>query len=229
MKLSNLRPAQGATHSEKRLARGVGSGHGRTAGRGSKGAGSRAGFKSKRAHEGGQMPLQMRMPKRGFKNVHRRYKTYVPGDYQAVNLDTIAQLAEEHQLTTVDAATLQRLGVLHAGEKFKVLSRGEIKRAVEVIADRFSASAKQAINAAGGKAYVSVKLNQLQGIAHYRNFKNVTLNAMLEGLDYLEEGDLICVVPEGELSMTFNVSAHKITPEAKAQLEAKGGQFTLLS
>lgn len=228
MKLSNLRPAQGATHSEKRLARGIGSGTGRTAGRGTKGAGSRSGNKNKRAHEGGQIPLQMRLPKGGFKNVHRRYKTYVPGEYQPVNLDTIAELTKEHGLQLIDAATLVKHGILHKGEKFKVLSRGTIEQGVEVIADRFSDSARKAIAAAGGKAYTSVKLNQLQGIAHHRNFKRLELKVIYESLQFLKEGDLICVVPEGDLSMTFDVTAHKITPEAQAQLEAQGGKVNLV-
>lgn len=228
MKLNNLRPAQGATHSQKRLARGVGSGTGRTAGRGTKGAGSRSGFKSKRAHEGGQMPLQMRMPKRGFKNTHRRYKSYVLDTYQAVNLDILSQLAEMHNLTVIDAAALCRLDILHKGEQFKVLARGSMKPAVQVIANRFSLSAKKAIEAAGGKAYSVVKLNQLQGIAHHRSFQRLPLDVVYSSLPFLNEGDLIHVEAEGELTMKFDITAHSITPEAKAQIEALGGTVTIV-
>lgn len=228
MKLSNLRPAKGATHHEKRLARGIGSGTGRTAGRGSKGAGSRSGYQSKRAHEGGQMPLQMRMPKRGFKNTHRRYKTYNLDAYQPVNIDTLVTLAEEHKLSVIDAQTLCKLGVLHKGEQFKVLSRGgELKSALHVIANRFSQSAKDAIAKAGGKAFTVVKLSQLQGIAHHRNFQNLPLSAIYSGLTFLKEGDLIHVVPEGDLTLKFDVTAHQFTPEAKAQIEAKGGKVII--
>ena len=229
MKLNNLRPAQGATHSQKRLARGVGSGTGRTAGRGNNGAGQRSGAKLKRAHEGGQMPLQMRMPKRGFKNSHRRYKTYTQASFQSVNLDTLSQLAETHKLSVIDAETLCRLGVLHKGEQFKVLARGEMKQAVEVIANRFSATAKDAIAQTGGKSYVVVKLNQLQGIASHRNFQRLNLETIYGALSYLNEGDLICVVPEGELTLKFDIAVHKIAPAAKAQLEAKGGQVTIVA
>lgn len=143
MKLNNLKPAKGSVKSKKRIARGIGAGTGRTATRGHKGAKSRSGYSSKRAFEGGQMPLQMRLPKRGFKNINRV-------NYVAFNLDRLQRIAEKHNLTAVDVSTLAKLNLISKNEKVKVLASGEITMKLDVQAHAFSATAKQAIEALGG-------------------------------------------------------------------------------
>lgn len=144
MKLHTLKPAEGSVRTNKRLGRGQGSG-GSTAGRGHKGAQSRSGNSAKPGFEGGQMPLQRRVPKFGFKNNKKIY-------YKAVNLDTLESLVEK---TKSDALSLQVLidnGIIGKNDKVKVLGRGELKAKVNVEAHSFSASATQAIEKTGGTA-----------------------------------------------------------------------------
>lgn len=143
MKLHTLKPAEGSNRTSKRVGRGIGSGKGRTSTRGHKGAKSRSGYSSKRAFEGGQMPLQMRLPKRGFKNINRV-------NYVAFNLDRLQRIAEKHNLTAVDVSTLAKLNLISKNEKVKVLASGEITMKLDVQAHAFSATAKQAIEALGG-------------------------------------------------------------------------------
>jgi large subunit ribosomal protein L15 len=143
MKLHTLKPAEGSNRTSKRVGRGIGSGKGRTSTRGHKGAKSRSGYSSKRAFEGGQMPLQMRLPKRGFKNINRV-------NYVAFNLDRLQRIAEKHNLTMVDVSTLAKLNLISKNEKVKVLASGEITMKLDVQAHAFSATAKQAIEALGG-------------------------------------------------------------------------------
>lgn len=150
MELHNLKPAKGSTKKDKRIARGQGSGHGGTATRGHKGAKSRSGYKRKRAFEGGQMPLQRRIPKRGFKNVNRI-------DYVAVNVERLQALSEKYNVDTFDLETLKKLGVIKGRDLVKVLGSGELTSKVNVTAHSFSASAKSAIEAKGGTATVYVK------------------------------------------------------------------------
>jgi len=146
MKLHTLRPAKGATHKQgKRVGRGEGSGKGGTAARGHKGAGSRSGTSTKRGFEGGQMPLYRRIPKFGFKNLNR--VEFVP-----VNLDRLQKLADEKGLTSIDFQTFLDNGFVSKNGVIKVLGRGELKSAIQVKAHAFSASAINAIEAAGGKA-----------------------------------------------------------------------------
>lgn len=146
MKLHTLRPAKGATHKQgKRVGRGEGSGKGGTSTRGHKGAGSRSGTSTKRGFEGGQMPLYRRIPKFGFKNLNR--VEFVP-----VNLDRLQKLADEKGLTTIDFQTFLDNGFVSKNGVIKVLGRGELKSAIQVKAHAFSATAIQAIEAAGGKA-----------------------------------------------------------------------------
>lgn len=146
MDLSNLKPPAGATRSRKRVGRGPGSGLGKTAGRGHKGAKSRAGFKRKRGFEGGQMPLHRRVPKRGFKNPFRE-------EFATVNLDTIAAAFEAGAEVTPE--TLRAQGLLRGRVRpVKVLGRGEIAVALTIRAHRFSESAARKIAAAGGTAEV---------------------------------------------------------------------------
>lgn len=146
MKLHTLRPAKGATHKQgKRVGRGEGSGKGGTSTRGHKGAGSRSGTSTKRGFEGGQMPLYRRIPKFGFKNLNRI--EFVP-----VNLDRLQKLADEKGLTTIDFQTFLDNGFVSKNGVIKVLGRGELKSAIQVKAHAFSATAIQAIEAAGGKA-----------------------------------------------------------------------------
>lgn len=145
MQLNNLKPAKGSTHSRKRIARGEGSGHGGTATRGHKGAKSRSGYKSKIGFEGGQMPLQRRVPKFGFYNPNRVA-------YNAINLDALQSLAEAKGVETVTLALLQENGLVAKKDLVKILGRGELKTKLVVEAHAFSASAKSAIEALGGEA-----------------------------------------------------------------------------
>jgi len=143
MDLSNLKPAQGATKTSKRIGRGQGSGRGGTSTRGHKGAGSRSGTSTKIGFEGGQMPLQRRVPKVGFKNPNRV-------EYIGVNLDVLQKLADEHQLTTVDFDALKAHGLASRNDLVKILGRGALNAKLEVKAHAFSAAAQKAIEAAGG-------------------------------------------------------------------------------
>lgn len=146
MKLNNLTPAKGSVHKEgKRLGRGEGSGKGGTASRGHKGAQSRSGYSRKRGHEGGQMPLQRRLPKFGFKNMNRV-------EYKGINLDSIQQLADKKKLASIDIEALRSNGLAGKNDLVKILGRGELKTKVDVKAHAFSATAKAAIEAKGGSA-----------------------------------------------------------------------------
>src|SRR3954447_24832138 len=145
MSLNNLRPPKGATHAKKRVGRGQGSGNGKTAGRGHKGAQSRSGYHFKRGFEGGQMPLHRRVPKRGFHNPFRV-------EYAVVNLDTLAECFDEG--TTVTPELLRARGLVPAKGLIKVLARGDISRKLTVQAHKFSGKAAEKIAAAGGAAEV---------------------------------------------------------------------------
>ena len=148
MELYNLKPAEGATHNSKRVGRGYGSGKGRTSTRGHKGAKARSGYKKKIGFEGGQMPLQRRLPKFGFKNPTRV-------EYKAVNLDAIEAIASQLGVNEITVDIIKSAGFAGKNELVKVLALGEIKTAVTVIADAFSKSAITKIEAAGGKAVVN--------------------------------------------------------------------------
>ncbi len=143
MDLSNLKPANGSTKNRKRIARGSGSGHGGTSTRGHKGAGSRSGNSRKIGFEGGQMPLQRRLPKFGFKNINRV-------EYAGINLDTLQRLAEEHGISSFDKQVFIDRGLISKNELVKILGRGELKAKVDVKAHAFSASAQAAIEKVGG-------------------------------------------------------------------------------
>ena len=145
MNLSNLKPAKGSTHSEKRIGRGQGSGHGGTSTRGHKGAQSRSGYSSKRGFEGGQMPMQRRLPKYGFTNLKRV-------EYKAINLSTLEELASKKKLKAVTVETLIEAGFLSKNDRVKILANGTISAKLEVKAHAFSKKAVEAIEAAGGKA-----------------------------------------------------------------------------
>ncbi|HLS94211.1 MAG TPA: 50S ribosomal protein L15 [Sphingobacterium sp.] len=143
MNLSSLKPAKGSVKGKKRIGRGQGSGRGGTSTRGHKGAGSRSGHSTKIGFEGGQMPLQRRVPKFGFKNINRV-------EYVGVNLDVLQVLVEKHNLTAIDFDTLKTYGLVSKNDVVKILGRGEFSAKVEVKAHAFSASAQKAIEAAGG-------------------------------------------------------------------------------
>ena len=145
MKLNNLKPAAGATHSRRRLGRGPGSGLGGTSTRGHKGAKARSGYKKKIGFEGGQMPLQRRLPKFGFKNINRI-------EYQAVNLSSIQALAEKNNLTKIGVEELAAAGLINAKGLVKILGNGKLTAKVDVVANAFSKSAEAAIQAVGGTA-----------------------------------------------------------------------------
>ena len=148
MKLNNLKPAAGSTHTSNRLGRGQGSGKGGTATRGTKGAQARAGYEHKIGFEGGQMPIQRRLPKFGFKNPTRV-------EYQAVNVSDIEAVAAKTGLKEIGIAEIKAARLAARTDLVKVLGRGEIKTAVTVTADAFSKSAIAKIEAAGGKAVVN--------------------------------------------------------------------------
>ena len=144
MKLNNLKPAEGSTHSRRRIGRGPGSGLGGTSTRGHKGAKARSGYKKKIGFEGGQMPLQRRVPKFGFKNINRV-------SYKAINLDTIQTLAETMNLQTVGINELVAAGFISSKQLVKILGNGALTSAIEVQAHAFSKKAEAGIEAAGGK------------------------------------------------------------------------------
>jgi len=146
MNLSNLKPAEGSVKNRKRIGRGQGSGRGGTSTKGHKGAQSRTGYSRKIGFEGGQMPLQRRIPKGGFRNINRI-------DYASVNLDVLQQLAEELKITKIDRQILIDRNLIHKNEVFKILGRGEITSALEVHANKFSETAKAAIEKAGGSVH----------------------------------------------------------------------------
>ena len=145
MKLHTLKPAEGSTKAKKRVGRGQGSGHGGTSTRGHKGAKSRSGYKSKIGFEGGQMPLQRRVPKYGFKNINRV-------EYKGINLDTLQGIVEKHKLKTVTPETIVENGLASKKDLIKILGRGELKAKVNITAHGFSAKAKSTIEDLGGKA-----------------------------------------------------------------------------
>ncbi|MDT0556857.1 50S ribosomal protein L15 [Patiriisocius hiemis] len=146
MDLSNLKPAEGSVKRQgKRVGRGQGSGKGGTATRGHKGAKSRSGYSKKLGFEGGQMPLQRRVPKFGFTNINRK-------EYQGVNIDTLQQLVDDKKIKdAVDFETLVSLGLAGKNEMVKILGRGELSAKLKVTAHKFTATAQKAIEAAGGE------------------------------------------------------------------------------
>lgn len=146
MNLNNLKPAEGSVKNQgKRVGRGQGSGKGGTATRGHKGAKSRSGYSKKLGFEGGQMPLQRRVPKFGFTNINRK-------EYQGVNLDTLQQLVDDKKIKdTLDFDTMVSLRLARKNEMVKILGRGELKAKIKVSAHKFTASAQKAIEAAGGE------------------------------------------------------------------------------
>ncbi|MFA6807044.1 MAG: 50S ribosomal protein L15 [Bacteroidales bacterium] len=147
MDLSSLKPASGATHHDRRLGRGQGSAKGGTSTRGHKGAKSRSGYSRKIGFEGGQMPLQRRVPKFGFKNVNRV-------QYKAINVGDLQDLAERDNLEMIDRDVLIEAGLLNKNSLIKVLGNGSIKLKLTVKANAFSASAKNAIETAGGSTEI---------------------------------------------------------------------------
>ena len=145
MNLNNIQPAPGATHNSKRIGRGQGSGKGGTATKGHKGQKARAGYSQKIGFEGGQMPLQRRLPKFGFNNISRK-------EYRGINLDTIQALVDAKNLTEVTKEVLVQNGLSSKNDLVKILGRGELKSAVSISAHKFTKSAEEAISKAGGKA-----------------------------------------------------------------------------
>ncbi len=143
MELNNLKPAKGSTHKEKRIGRGQGSGSGGTAGKGHNGAKARTGHNEKRGFEGGQTPMQRRLPKRGFNNPNRV-------EYTAVNLDRLQEISEKFNLTDITPEALFANGIIGRNDKIKILGRGEIKSKAQITAHAVSTAAKQSIEEKGG-------------------------------------------------------------------------------
>lgn len=144
MKLHELKPAEGSVKKGKRVGRGEGSGKGGTSTRGHKGAKSRSGYSKKVGFEGGQMPLQRRVPKFGFTNINRK-------EYAAINLDVIQKLVDEKKVKTIDSETLVSFGLVSPKDMIKILGRGELKAKIDFKVNAVSASAKKAIEDKGGK------------------------------------------------------------------------------
>ena len=145
MNLNNIRPAAGSTHSTKRIGRGQGSGKGGTAGKGHNGQQARAGYSQKIGFEGGQMPLQRRLPKFGFNNINRK-------EYRGINIDTLQLLADTKNITEITQEILVENGLAKKSEIVKIMGRGELKAGISVSAHKFTKSAEEAISKAGGKA-----------------------------------------------------------------------------
>jgi len=146
MNLNNIKPAAGSTFNSKRIGRGQGSGKGGTSTKGHKGQKARAGYSQKIGFEGGQMPLQRRLPKVGFKNVNRK-------EFRAINLDSIQTLIENKSITgDITKEVLVQNGLASKNELVKIMGRGELKSAVSISADKFTKSAEELISKAGGKA-----------------------------------------------------------------------------
>lgn len=143
MELNNLKPAKGSIKNRKRVGRGQGSGRGGTSTRGHKGAKSRSGYKSKRNFEGGQMPLQMRLPKRGFKNFNRV-------NYVAINVGRLQEIADKYSVSEISKEVLVELGIVGAGDNVKFLADGDLTSKLAVKGSKISESAKSKIEAAGG-------------------------------------------------------------------------------
>ena len=147
MQLHNLKPAEGAVHKQKRLGRGEASGKGGTSTKGNKGGQSRAGYKSKMAHEGGQMPIQRRLPKRGFKNNNRI-------EYKVFNLGQIDELSDKYEISEFSTENLYAIGLIGKTDKVKILGGGEITGKLSFKVNAISESAKSAIEAAGGSVEI---------------------------------------------------------------------------
>ena len=145
MDLSNLKPAKGSTKNKKRIGRGQGSGYGGTSTRGHKGQKSRSGYSSKTGFEGGQMPLQRRVPKFGFKNINRK-------EYKGINISTLQELADARKVSDIDVELLVEAGLARKNSLVKILGNGELKSKLNVKAHAFSKSAKEAIEAKEGTA-----------------------------------------------------------------------------
>jgi large subunit ribosomal protein L15 len=145
MNLSNLKPAEGSVKTRKRIGRGPGSGLGGTSTRGHKGQKSRSGYSKKVGFEGGQMPIQRRLPKFGFKNINRI-------EYKAINLSTLQQLADDQQLTKIGIEELKKAGFVSSKHLVKILAKGSVTSALEITAHAFSKTAQEAIEKAGGTA-----------------------------------------------------------------------------
>ena len=147
MKLHELRPAKGAVHKEKRIGRGEASGHGGTSTKGNKGGQSRAGYKRKRAHEGGQMPIQRRVPKRGFKNPNRI-------EYKVFNLGQLDQIVEKYGIKEFSLENLYMNGLIGQTDRVKILGNGELKAKISFKVNAISEKAKQAIESSGGSVEI---------------------------------------------------------------------------
>lgn len=167
MKLESLKPAQGSVKANDRVGRGHGSGGGGTAKRGHKGAKSRSGYSQKRGFEGGQMPLQRRVPKFGFKNINRI-------EYKAINLDSIQALFDKTGITNIDLGVLYNNGLISKSHLVKILGRGELKAAVNIRANAFSTTAIAAIEKVGGSATVDATFNRNSTITESVAFEVAT-------------------------------------------------------
>lgn len=191
MKLHNIKPAKGATKTNKRLGRGQGSGGGGTATRGHKGQKSRSGYSRKIGFEGGQMPLQRRVPKFGFTNPNRI-------EYKGINLDSLQQLADEKKVKEITAQILSDNGLCGKKELIKILGRGELKAKLKVTAHRFSATAKAAIEKAGGSAEIAEDAPSVKAPKTAPKKKKVVAKKAEEQAPVAEEAPVAKEAPKAE-------------------------------
>jgi large subunit ribosomal protein L15 len=229
MKLSNLKPAAGSVKKTKRIARGTGSGHGGTSTRGHKGAKARAGFKSKRAHEGGQMPLQMRLPKGGFKNTHKRFKSSRAESFVVFSLEALNNIALKYSVDLITRDFLYQNGYISKFDLVKILGDGELTKKLVISANRFSTTAKEAISKSGGVSLIEFKTSQLQAVAHSLNITSVTAKDISQCYSFFNENDKIHVVAEGSLSIKFDIEANLVDTAANVLFQNLGSNVVVLS
>jgi len=209
MDLSNLKPAEGATKQRKRIGRGQGSGRGGTSTRGHKGAKSRSGYSRKIGFEGGQMPLQKRVPKFGFTNINRK-------EFKGVNLDTLQFLVDTKKVKEITKEILAENGLVAKKDLVKILGRGELKAKLNVTVDSFSASAKAAIEKAGGKA-IALYVPKGDNVQEEKVVKKAAPKASAKVEEVKEDVVDVEVKEEAKEEKTEK----KATPKAKKEEDAK--------
>lgn len=228
MKLHTLKPASGATQTRKRIGRGPGSGLGGTSTRGHKGAKARSGYSKKIGFEGGQMPLQRRLPKFGFKNINRV-------EYKAINLSALQELAERVNLKVIGRTELIEAGFLNPSAKVKILASGTLSTALTIQADAFSKGAEAAILAAGGQVekpveterFSMVGLNALQALATEKKLDKVGA-AELVAAGLIAEGATYKVYAVGKLNSALTIEAHSFSTRAAIAIKAAKGKIVNL-
>ncbi len=228
MKLSNLKPALGSNKKSKRIARGTGSGHGGTSTRGHKGAKSRSGFKSKRAHEGGQMPLQMRLPKGGFKNTHQRYKSTRPDSFVTFNFEQLNAISVKYNVNHISTSVLYNLGIIQKNDMIKILSKGTLNQGITLSASRFSESAKNYLKSNSFKFFLELNVALIQGISRISGINAIDVKVLAQYFDFISEDDSIHVTDLGSISSQFSIEASFIDQSVMDKLNHVGSSYKLV-